>query len=216
MWREYAPDRRMRLNLGIRRRLAPLLDNDRRETELAHSLLLTLPGSPILYYGDEIGMGDYILLKDRDGVRTPMQWNDTPNAGFSAAAPSQLYARVIDDAEFGYRRVNVAAQQRAPASLWHAIRKMIAARRRQRAFGRGTCEFVPLENQAVLAYLRRFEHETVLVANNLSASPQVISLDLTGLARRGITDLIAQTPFAHSMAAPHSITLAPYQFLWLG
>ncbi len=216
LWREYAPDPRMRLNLGIRRRLAPLLDNDRRKIELAYSLLLTLPGSPILYYGDEIGMGDDLALKDRDGVRTPMQWSDAPNAGFSTAGTSRLYARVIDDAEFGFQRVNVAAQQRDPTSLWHAIRKMIAARKRHRAFGRGACEFVGTENNAVLAYRRVFEGATILVLNNLSASPQTFSLDRARGASREMMDLNSQVPLPRLTNASPSVTLAPYQFLWLG
>ncbi len=216
LWREYAPDPRMRLNLGIRRRLAPLLDNDRRKIELAYSLLLTLPGSPILYYGDEIGMGDDIALKDRDGVRTPMQWSDAPNAGFSAADSSRLYARVIDDAEFGFQHVNVAAQQRDPTSLWNAIRKMIAARKQHRAFGRGGCEFVSTRNNAILAYVRRFEDETIFVVNNLSAAPQTVSLNLADRPTRAITDLIAQATLTDLTSEPSSVTLAPYEFRWIG
>jgi len=213
LWREYAPDPRMRLNLGIRRRLAPLLDNDQRKIELAHSLLLTLPGSPILYYGDEIGMGDNIWLKDRDGVRTPMQWSDAPNAGFSSADPAWLYAPVIDDSEYGYRRVNVAAQQRDPHSLLNTLKRMIAVRKAHRAFGRGTCEFLELENPTVLAYIRCFEDETILVVNNLSAFTQTVSLPMTGWSGDHPIDLLTQKEFP-SLTLPFSLTLAPYAFYW--
>lgn len=214
LWRAYAPDPRMRLNLGIRRRLAPLLDNNRRKIELAHSLLFTLPGSPVMYYGDEIGMGDNIWLKDRDGVRTPMQWSAERNAGFSTADPALLYAPVIDDATFGYQRVNVAAQARDPHSLLNTLKQMIAARKRHRAFGRGTIEFLNVQNNAVLAYLRRYEKETLCVLNNLSDVPQTIALPLADLANQSFTNVLAPAHFDF-ITIPSSLTLAPYEFRWL-
>ncbi len=156
MWEQYAPDMDMRLNLGIRRRLAPLLDNDRRRILLLNALLLSLPGSPIIYYGDEIGMGDDYRRHDRNGVRTPMQWDTSPNAGFSDAPPEMLYEPVIDDEEYGHQRVNVAQQQADPDSLWHAMRHMLSVRKQYRVFGRGTFEFVLPENETILAYWREY------------------------------------------------------------
>ena len=214
LWREYAPDPRMRLNLGIRRRLAPLLDNDRSKLELAYSLLFTLPGSPIIYYGDEIGMGDNIALKDRDGVRTPMQWADAPNAGFSTADISALYSRAIDEEPFSYARVNVAAQQSDPNSLLNTVKKMIAIRKLHRAFGRGTSEFLETKNETVLAYVRRFENENILVVNNLSASPQTVSLWMSNWVGHSATDLLTQTEFPQ-IEVNYALALAPHQFLWL-
>ena len=207
LWRTYAPERSMRLNLGIRRRLAPLLDNDLRKIKLAYSLLLTLPGSPILYYGDEIGMGDDITLKDRDGVRTPMQWSAASNAGFSNADAAKLYSRVIDNALFGYHHVNVTDEQKAQDSLWHTIRKIIAIRKQHHAFGRGTCEFLSLENHAVLAYTQRFGEETIVVANNLASFPQTLELGL----EQPSTDLLSRQE-----APPlRAFRIAPFEFLWL-
>ncbi|NOY97707.1 MAG: DUF3459 domain-containing protein, partial [Chloroflexi bacterium] len=175
MWRQYAPQPRMRLNLGIRRRLAPLLDNDRRKIELANSLLFTLPGSPVLYYGDEIGMGDNILLNDRDGVRTPMQWDASPNAGFTTPGV-RPYAPVIDDPVFGYKQVNVAAQMADPASLFHTLRRMIAIRKQHPAFGWGDFAWIDVGTTTVAAYTRSHQNETLLILNNLSDSPQTIAL----------------------------------------
>jgi maltose alpha-D-glucosyltransferase/alpha-amylase len=170
MWREYAPDPRMRLNLGIRRRLAPLLDNDRRKIELANSLLFTLPGSPVLYYGDEIGMGDNIFLEDRDGVRTPMQWNGTFRAGFSLSDNQEFYLPLIRDAEYGPQNVNVAAQLADPGSLLNAIRRMIQVRKSSKALGWGSFRWIDIGDAALAVYLRecRGEAGMVLVINNLS------------------------------------------------
>jgi maltose alpha-D-glucosyltransferase / alpha-amylase len=170
MWREFAPDPRMRLNLGIRRRLAPLLDNDRRKIELANSLLFTLPGSPILYYGDEIGMGDNILLEDRDGVRTPMQWNGTLRAGFSASENQEFYLPLVGDAEYGPSSVNVAAQLADPGSLLNAIRRMIQVRKSSKALGWGSFRWIDTGDAALAVYLRecRGEAGRMLVINNLS------------------------------------------------
>jgi maltose alpha-D-glucosyltransferase/alpha-amylase len=216
MWDYYAPEPRMRLNLGIRRRLAPLLSNDRARIELANSLLFTLPGSPVIYYGDEIGMGDNIWLEDRDGVRTPMQWSNGPNAGFSAAGTADLYLPVIDDEAYGYQRLNVKAQRRDPGSLLNRIREMIGVRKHHSAFGRGICQFLASENAAVLAYLRSYGEETVLVVNNLSPTPQEIRLDLAALAGAQPRDLFTGELLPTLGTTPHPFALARYQYLWLG
>ena len=179
MYTEYAKDPRMRLNLGIRRRLAPLMDNGRRQIELMHSLLFTLPGSPVLYYGDEIGMGDNIHLGDRGGVRTPMQWTGDRNAGFSRADPSALYQPVILDPIYHYQAVNVEAQLRSPTSLLNWLRRLIRVRREHKVFGRGSLEFVPCRNRTVVAYVRSYQDQTALVVNNLSRFSQPVELDLS-------------------------------------
>jgi maltose alpha-D-glucosyltransferase/alpha-amylase len=204
MWQHYAPHPRMRLNLGIRRRLAPLLDNDRRKIELAHSLLFTLPGSPILYYGDEIGMGDNIWLHDRNGVRTPMQWNARPGAGFSEAPMPTWYSPLIEDPVYGAAQVNVEAQVQDPHSLWHTIRKMIAIRKQRPAFGRGGFEWVESGSDAVAAYLRTTPAETILALHNLTDQPVKITLAFNG------TDLLNNEPLA---SGTH--ILAPFQYRWL-
>jgi maltose alpha-D-glucosyltransferase/alpha-amylase len=178
MWQEYAPDPRMRLNLGIRRRLAPLLDNNRRKIELANSLLFSLPGSPVIYYGDEIGMGENIWLPDRNGVRTPMQWDDGENAGFSHARISELYAPVIDSDEFGPQRINLADQRADPQSLWHVIQRMIAVRKAHPAFGQGDFTWAETGNLSIAAYWRIYEDQRILVVNNLSAEPQSFQITL--------------------------------------
>jgi maltose alpha-D-glucosyltransferase / alpha-amylase len=178
MWDFYAPEPRMRLNLGIRRRLAPLLQNDRERMELAHSLLFTLPGSPVVYYGDEIGMGDDIWMHDRDGVRTPMQWEDAPNAGFSAADPEALYSPVLDEPPFSYRQVNVEAQRQDPASFLNWMRQAIAIRRACPALARGDLRFLEPENRAVLVFVRTCGQETILAIHNLSSEAQSVALDL--------------------------------------
>ena len=202
MWQEYAPEPRMRLNLGIRRRLAPLVDNDRRRLELLNSILLTLPGSPIIYYGDEIGMGDNIWLPDRNGVRTPMQWDDSPNAGFSTA--DELYAPVIDDPVFGYQRVNVAAQEADPDSLLNFTRRMVSLRQAHPCFGRGDFDLVQIPNPAVLAYRRSYEEETVLALHNVAETTQTIPLERPG------RDLVSGREFPAG-----TLELAPYGYLWL-
>src|SRR5439155_5499411 len=161
MYYAYAQDPEMKLNLGIRRRLAPLLDNDLRRIELLNCLLLTLPGSPIIYYGDEIGMGDNIYLGDPNGVRTPMQWSSDRNAGFSTAEQGRLYLPVITDPVYGYQSVNVAAQERTPSSLLSSMKRLIGARKRTPAFGRGTIEFLRPRNQSVLAFLLRHADDTI-------------------------------------------------------
>lgn len=209
MWEQYAPDPRMKLNLGIRRRLAPLLDNDARKIELAHSLLFTLPGSPILYYGDEIGMGDNIWLFDRNGVRTPMQWNTGSNAGFSDATEESLFAPVIDDETFGSARVNVEVQQNDPQSLWNVIRQMIAERKKHPQFGRGDFHWIDLQNDHIAAYERTYQGETILALHNMSDSPQTVSLETKKSANK-LTDLLTSKKFD-----ARTIGLAPYEFYWL-
>jgi maltose alpha-D-glucosyltransferase/alpha-amylase len=216
MWREYAPDPRMRLNLGIRRRLAPLLDNDLDKIMLANRLLFSLPGSPIIYYGDEIGMGDDIALPDRNGLRTPMQWDSTPNAGFSSARPEHLYAPVIGDPVYGYRQVNVAYQRDDPGSLFNQMRALIALRKRHRAFGRGTIHFLDGQNGAVLAFLRVYEGEIILVIHNLSASRQVDTFDLTSYGSAQPMDMLhPDTPQPPIGKQPYPVTLNPFESKWL-
>ncbi|HEV3082439.1 MAG TPA: alpha-glucosidase C-terminal domain-containing protein, partial [Gemmataceae bacterium] len=214
MYKEYAKDARMRLNLGIRRRMAPLMDNDRRQIELLYSLLFTLPGSPIIYYGDEIGMGDNIYLGDRNGVRTPMQWTGDRNAGFSRADPSQLYQQVILDPIYHYQAINVEAQLRAPMSLLHWLRRMIRARKKYPVFGRGTLKFVPCENRRVVAYLREYQEQTVLVVNNLSGFAQPAELDLRHFTSMVPVELLGNQPFPAIKEQPYFLSLSPYAFYW--
>ncbi len=211
MWQQYAPEHRMRLNLGIRRRLAPLLDNDLRIIELANSILFTLPGAPIIYYGDEIGMGDNLALPDRNGVRTPMQWDNSLHAGFSAAAT--LYSPVIDQPPYGYQAVNVAAQIADTTSLWHTIQRMILLRKQHPAFGAGDLAWIDNGSPAVLAFYRTNSDERLLLIHNLSPTSQRISLDVS-CSQLKWTDLFTNQPY---IAVQHQIQLhlAPYQFLWL-
>jgi maltose alpha-D-glucosyltransferase/alpha-amylase len=215
MYSEYAHDPRMRVNIGIRRRLAPLLDNSRRRQELLHSLLFSMPGTPILYYGDEIGMGDNIYLGDRNGVRTPMQWNGDRNAGFSRADPQALYLPLVIDPVYHYQSVNVEAQRRSPSSLLNWMRRLIAIRKRYPVFGRGTIEFLHPTNLAVLAYLRRDEHQTVLVVNNLSRWVQPVELDLHEYAGALPIELFGETAFPRIGAeTPYFLSLGPHTFYW--
>jgi maltose alpha-D-glucosyltransferase / alpha-amylase len=214
MYYAYAQDPEMKLNLGIRRRLAPLLDNDRRRIELLNSLLLTLPGSPIVYYGDEIGMGDNVYLGDRAGVRTPMQWSPDRNAGFSTAEEKTLYLPVITDPVHGYQTVNVAAQSRTPSSLLNTMKRLIATRRSSPAFGRGTIEFLRPRNQRVLAYLRQHGRDTLLVVNNLAGSSQPVELDLRALAGCTPVEILGQTPFPPIRETPYVLSLGPHGYYW--
>ena len=214
MYYAYAQDPEMKLNLGIRRRLGPLLDNDRRRIELLNCLLLTLPGSPIIYYGDEIGMGDNVYLGDRNGVRTPMQWSSDRNAGFSTAAEGTLYLPVIADPVYGYQAVNVAAQMRQPASLLSTMRRLIAARRTSPVFGRGTIEFLRPRNAKVLAYLRRHGRETVLIVANLSGAPQPVELDLAEFAGIRPLEMLGDTVFPPIQAAPYVVSIGPHGYYW--
>jgi maltose alpha-D-glucosyltransferase/alpha-amylase len=205
MWEQYAPEPRMKLNLGIRRRLASLLDNDRRKIELINSLLFTLPGSPIIYYGDEIGMGDNIDLPDRNGVRTPMQWDDSPNGGFTTGHPFTDFVQ----GELDYHHLNVAQQLADQDSLFHAISKMIQLRKQYRAFGRGGMEWIETGNPAVVVYLRRVQEERLLIFNNLSNTSQAVSLATKN--DENTIDLL--TGLSHSLHS--SFTLQPYSYLWL-
>jgi maltose alpha-D-glucosyltransferase/alpha-amylase len=215
MYYTYARDPRMRRNIGIARRLATLLDGDRRKIELLNSLVFTLPGSPIIYYGDEIGMGDNVQLKDRDGVRTPMQWTMDRNAGFSACDPSQLYLPVVSDPVYGYQSVNVESQKEAPHSLLHWMRRMIGVRRQQPAFGRGAIEFLRPTNEKVLAYVRRHEGVTLLLVHNLAESAQSVELNLMGFAGSTPVELLGGSRFPTVTERPYILTLAPYGYYWL-
>jgi maltose alpha-D-glucosyltransferase / alpha-amylase len=215
MYIAYSADPRMRLNLGIRRRLAPLLDNNRRRVELLNSLLLSFPGTPILYYGDEIGMGDNIYLGDRNGVRTPMQWNADRNAGFSTATPARLYSPVIMDPVWGYEAINVEAQQSDPSSLLSWMRNMIALRKLFTVFGRGGIEFLDPSNRKVLAYLRQYDSEQILCVANLSRFAQPVDLDLSKLEGVTPVEMLGYVEFPAIERQPYRFTLAPYSFLWL-
>ncbi len=214
MYRVYASQRRARINLGIRRRLAPLLSKDRRKIELMYGLLLSLPGSPVLYYGDEIGMGDNIYLGDRNGVRTPMQWSGNRNAGFSDANPQRLYLPVVSDPEYRYEAVNVEAQEHNPSSLLWWIRRLVHLRRRYPAFGRG--RLVPVEsgNSKILAFLRELDGERILVAANLSRFVQQAEVDLTGLEGSMPVELFGHSEFPAVGRAPYPVTLGPHAFYW--
>jgi maltose alpha-D-glucosyltransferase / alpha-amylase len=205
MWQQYAPEARMKLNLGIRRRLSPLLDNDRRKIELANSLLFTLPGSPIIYYGDEIGMGDNIDLPDRNGVRTPMQWDASPNGGFTTGEP---YTQLIKG-ELGYQHVNVASELADQNSLFHSISRMVNIRKEHTAFGRGVMDWVETDNPSLAVYTRSYEDETLLIINNLSDQEQTVSLPAA--YQTWYVDLISNSQPQISA----SLTVQPYAYLWL-
>src|SRR5271163_4035894 len=215
MYLAYSADPRMRINIGIRRRLAPLVDNNRRRIELLNSLLFSFPGTPILYYGDEIGMGDNIYLGDRNGVRTPMQWSGDRNAGFSRANPAKLYSPVVMDPVWGYEAINVEAQQSDPSSLLNWMRNMIALRKLFHVFGRGTLKFLEPENRKILAYLRQFDGELVLCVANLSRFAQPVQLDLADLEGMIPVEMLGYVEFPAIGKAPYAITLGPYGFLWL-
>jgi maltose alpha-D-glucosyltransferase/alpha-amylase len=215
MYIAYSADPRMRINLGIRRRLAPLLDNNRRRVELLNSLLFSFPGTPVIYYGDEIGMGDNIYLGDRNGVRTPMQWNGDRNAGFSRAIPARLYSPVIMDPVFGYEAINVEAQQSDQSSLLTWVRNMIALRKLFRVFGRGTLEFLNPSNRKILAYLRKYDGEQVLCVANLSRFAQPVDLDLAALEGMVPIEMLGYVEFPVITQQPYRLTLGPYGFFWL-
>lgn len=214
MWQEYAPDPRMRLNLGIRRRLAPLLDNDQRKIRLANALLFSLPGAPIIYYGDEIGMGDNIWLFDRNGVRTPMQWDAGVNAGFSLTSPDKLYAPIIQHAPYGPDQVNVADQIKDPDSLLNFIRLLVRIRKQHNTFGFGNLQWCESSNLTILAFKRSYQNETIVVLNNLSDTDQTVLLsesDVFGIPE----NLFTQERIAEFANGKIEIKLSPYQFLWL-
>jgi maltose alpha-D-glucosyltransferase/alpha-amylase len=214
LWSTYANDPRARINVGIRRRLGPLMDNDRRKIELMNSLLLSFPGTPIIYYGDEIGMGDNIYLGDRNGVRTPMQWTPDRNGGFSRADPARLYAPTIMDPVYGYESVNVEAQSRSLSSLLSATKRLIAVRKSTLAFGRGTMTFIRPANRSVLAYVRQYGNEVILCVANLSRSAQATELDLSAWKDRIPLEMLGRTRFPAIGELPYMITLAPYGFYW--
>ena len=210
----YAIEPKMRINVGIRRRLAPLLENDRRRIELMNGLLMSMPGTPVIYYGDEIGMGDNLFLKDRDGVRTPMQWSPDRNGGFSTAEPVRLYAPPVTDPTYGYLAVNVESQRRHGSSLLNWMRRIVAVRKATRAFGRGTLTLLYPANRRVLAYLREHEGETILVVANLAGSAQAVQLDLAHFAGRTPFEMLGSTPFPAIATTPYVVTLPPYGFYW--
>jgi maltose alpha-D-glucosyltransferase/alpha-amylase len=214
MYREYAKDLRMRLNLGIRRRLAPLIDNDRRQVELLYGLLYSLPGSPVIYYGDEIGMGDNIYLGDRNGVRTPMQWTGDRNSGFSRADPSRLFQPILLDPMYHYQAVNIEAQQRSPYSLLNWLRRLTQVRKENKVFSRGSLDFIPCRNQAIVAFLREYDGETVLAVNNLSRHVQPAELDLSVYRDYTPAEMIGNVRFPAIGELPYFLTLAPYGFYW--
>ena len=214
MYEMYAAEPRARINLGIRRRLAPLLENDANRIKLMNSLLLSMPGSPILYYGDEIGMGDNIYLGDRDGVRTPMQWRPERNAGFSRADPQRLYLQPVMDAIYGYEAVNVEAQLREPASLLNWTRRMLAVRKSFNSFGRGRLTFLRPGNRKILAYVREYGDEVVLCVANLARTAQPVELDLLRFKGRVPVELMGRTPFPPIGDLPYLLTLGGHGFLW--
>jgi maltose alpha-D-glucosyltransferase / alpha-amylase len=214
MYAEYANNPRMRVNIGIRRRLAPLLDNSRRRQELLHSLLFSMPGTPILYYGDELGMGDNIYCGNSNGGHTPMQWNSDRNAGFSRADPQALYLPLVIDPVYHYQSINVDAQRRVPSSLLNWTRRLISIRKRFPVFGRGTIEFLHPSNLAVLAYLRQGEEQTVLVVNNLSRFVQPVELDLSDFVGWVPVELFGETVFPKIGEAPYFLSLGPHTFYW--
>ena len=214
MYDTYAGDKAMRLNLGIRRRLAPLLDNDRRRVELMNGMLMSFPGTPIIYYGDEIGMGDNVHLGDRNGVRTPMQWDGGWDAGFSKADPENLYSPLILDPVYGYPAVNVYAQSRSGHSLLAWMKRLIATRKSTQVFGRGSIEFLQPANHRVLAYVRQFKNETVLVVNNLSSSAQAVELDLRRYKGNILVEMFGRNIFPRIGDLPYLLTMGPYQFFW--
>jgi maltose alpha-D-glucosyltransferase/alpha-amylase len=214
MYRSYAADQRARINLGIRRRLAPLLENDRPRIEVMNALLFSMPGTPVMYYGDEIGMGDNVYLGDRNGVRTPMQWNPDRNAGFSSANPQKLYLPVNIDPGYHYEAINVESQLENSNSLLNWTKRLIALRKQYKAFGRGTLEFLQPANQRVLAYLRRYQEEVILVVANLSRFSQAVQLDLQKFANHTPVEMFGKTDFPAIGEAPYTLTLGSNSFFW--
>src|ERR1700730_7692738 len=214
LWSTYASDPRARINLGIRRRLAPLMDNDRRKIELVNSLLLSFPGTPIIYYGDEIGMGDNIYLGDRNGVRTPMQWMPDRNGGFSRCDPARLFLPTIMDPVYGYEAVNVEAQSRNIASLLSWTKRLISVRRSSQVFGRGSLAFIQTRNRSVMVYARQHENDVILCVANLSRSAQATEIDLSPWRGRVPLEMLGRRNFPQIGDQPYVVTLAPYGFFW--
>ena len=215
MYETYAPEPRMRFKTGIRRRLAPLFENDRRRIELAYALMFSLQGSPVIYYGDEIGMGDNVYLDDCNGLRTPMQWSSDRNAGFSLADPARLTVPANAGPIYGYQVVNVEAQKRQPFSLFNWMRRLIAVRRHHAVFGHGTIDFLEPRNETILAYVRRHREERILVVANLSGKAQIVDLALGVYAGAQPLELLGGTRFRRIGAGPYSVTLGPYGCFWL-
>jgi maltose alpha-D-glucosyltransferase/alpha-amylase len=214
MYDTYAKDQTMRLNLGIRRRLAPMMDNDRRRIQLLNVLLMSMPGTPIVYYGDEIGMGDNIYLGDRNGVRTPMQWNGGWNSGFSGADPERLYSPLISNPVYGYQAINVESQTRSPHSLLSWMKRTIEVRKSSRVFSRGSIGFLQPSNHRVLAYVRQFGSEKILVVNNLSSTAQAVELDLRAHKGDIPIEMSGRNLFPRIGDLPYLLTLGPYQSYW--
>jgi maltose alpha-D-glucosyltransferase/alpha-amylase len=214
MYQVYATDKTMRLNVGIRRRLAPLMENDRRRIQLLNVLLMSLTGTPVIYYGDEIGMGDNVYLGDRNGVRTPMQWNGGWNAGFSGADPERLNPPLISNPVYGYQAVNVEAQKRSPHSLLLWMKRLIAVRRSTQVFSRGSLEFLRPSNQRVLAYIRALGEETILAVNNISSSAQAVELNLQKYKGLVPEEMAGRNLFPKISEIPYLMTLGPYQSFW--
>jgi maltose alpha-D-glucosyltransferase/alpha-amylase len=214
LWSTYASDKRARINLGIRRRLAPLMERDRQRIELMNGLLLTMPGTPVIYYGDEIGMGDNIHLGDRDGVRTPMQWSPDRNGGFSRADPAELILPPIMDPLYGFQAINVEAQSRDPHSLLNWLKRMLAVRKEHQAFGRGRLRFLRPQNRKVLAYLREYEGDVILCVANVGRTAQAVELDLSEFAGRVPLELSGRTPFPRIGQLTYLLTLPPHGFYW--
>src|SRR5579885_51960 len=214
MYDEYAKEKSMRLNLGIRRRLAPLLDNDRRRIELMNGLLMSLPGTPIIYYGDEIGMGDNVNLGDRHGVRTPMQWDGGWNGGFSTADPEALYSPLMLNPVYGYQAINVYSQKRFDHSLLSWMKRLIRVRKSTQTLGRGSIQFLYPANHRVLAYTRKLGNETILAVNNLSSKAQAVELDLKQYKGNILVEMFGRNIFPRIGELPYLLTLGPYQFYW--
>jgi maltose alpha-D-glucosyltransferase/alpha-amylase len=214
MYDEYAKDKGMRLNLGIRRRLAPMMENDRRRIQLLNVLLMSMPGTPIIYYGDEIGMGDNIYLGDRNGVRTPMQWNGGWNAGFSGADPERLYSPLISNPVYGYQAINVEAQKRVPHSLLSWMKRLIEVRKSTKVFSRGSIEFLRPSNHRVLAYVRQWDDQKILVVNNLSSSAQAVELDLAQYKGNVPIEMSGRNLFPRIGDLPYLLTMGSYESYW--
>jgi maltose alpha-D-glucosyltransferase/alpha-amylase len=214
MYAEYAKDPRMKINLGIRRRLAPLLDNSRAEIELLTAVMFSLPGSPVLYYGDEIAMGDNVYLGDRDGVRTPMQWSGDRNGGFSRADFAALYSAPLMDPVYGFQAVNVEAQLRTPTSLLRWLRRFIALRKEHPVFGLGSYEPLHPDNPRIFAHVRRYEDDVALCVHNLARSAQAVELDLAAHEGRYPQEMFGRSRFPRIGTLPYLLTLAPRGFFW--
>ena len=215
LYRAYASDPGTKSNIGIRRRLAPMMNNDRRKIELMYTLLFSLPGTPIIYYGDEIGMGDNIYLGDRYGVRTPMQWNANSNAGFSIANPQKLFLPVITDPEYRYESVNVSNQENNPSSLHWWIKNAIGMRKRLKAFSRGSIAFIDSSNTKVMAFYRAYQEQTIIVVCNLSKHSQATWLDLKAFEKRRLTEVFSQNTFPEIESTPYPVTIGPFGYFWL-